>query len=99
MMTAMKADTALNGITAPPIPGELPKGFSDDITSVETLTWHETGKPSCCLYTVRGGGHVPQRAYRFPRLLGKVRCPHGKRMGSSRRNPQTGHFKDVLLLS
>ena len=62
-----------NGITSPPIPGQLPKVFSDDTTSVETLTWHADGKPSCCLYTVRGGGHViPQRAYRFPRLLGRT---------------------------
>jgi polyhydroxybutyrate depolymerase len=62
-----------NGITTPPIPGELPKGFSEDITSVETLTWHKNGKPLCCLCTVRGGGHViPQPAYRFPRLLGST---------------------------
>jgi polyhydroxybutyrate depolymerase len=62
-----------NGITTPPIPVELLKGFSDDITSAETLTWHADGKPFCCLCTVRGGGHViPQPAYRFPRLLGKT---------------------------
>jgi polyhydroxybutyrate depolymerase len=62
-----------SGITGPPVRGQLPKGFSDDITSVETLTWHANGEPICCLYTVRGGGHViPQRAYRFPRLLGKT---------------------------
>jgi type 1 fimbriae regulatory protein FimB/type 1 fimbriae regulatory protein FimE len=35
-----------------PVPGQLPKVFSDDTTSVETLTWHADGKPSCCLYTV-----------------------------------------------
>jgi hypothetical protein len=28
-----------NGITSPPIPGQLPKGSSDDATSFETLTW------------------------------------------------------------
>jgi polyhydroxybutyrate depolymerase len=62
-----------NGITAPPIPGEVPKGSSDEITSVEILTWQTNGKPVSCLYTVRGGGHViPQPAYRFPRLLGKT---------------------------
>jgi polyhydroxybutyrate depolymerase len=62
-----------NGIASPPIPGQIPKGTSDDITSVETLTWHLKGEPYCRLYTVRGGGHViPQRAYRFPRLLGKT---------------------------
>jgi polyhydroxybutyrate depolymerase len=62
-----------NGITSPPIPGQLPKGSSDDATSVETLTWHANGKPYCCLCTVRGGGHViPQQTYRFPRLLGKT---------------------------
>jgi polyhydroxybutyrate depolymerase len=62
-----------NGITSAPIPGQLPKGSSDDATSVETLTWHANGKPYCCLCTVRGGGHViPQQTYRFPRLLGKT---------------------------
>jgi polyhydroxybutyrate depolymerase len=62
-----------NGITAPPIPGQLPKAASDDITSVETLTWSANGKPYSCLYTVRDGGHViPQQTYRFPRLLGKT---------------------------
>jgi polyhydroxybutyrate depolymerase len=64
---------ARNGITTPPIPGQLPKGVSDEFTPVETLTWHANGKPFSCLYTVRGGGHViPQQAYRFPRLLGKT---------------------------
>ena len=63
-----------NGITAtPPMPGQLPKGFADDPTSVETLIWHADGKPFSCLYTVRGGGHViPQQTYRFPKLLGKT---------------------------
>jgi polyhydroxybutyrate depolymerase len=62
-----------NGITSPPIPGQLPKESLDDITSVETLTWHANGKPYCYLCTVRGGGHViPQQTYRFPRLLGKT---------------------------
>ncbi len=60
-----------NGITMPPIPGELPKVSSDEITSVEKLIWQTNGKAVCCLYTVRGGGHViPQQIYRFPRLLG-----------------------------
>jgi polyhydroxybutyrate depolymerase len=62
-----------NGIRRPAISGQLPKGFSGDPTSVETLTWHANGEPLSCLYTVRGGGHViPQQAYRFPRLLGKT---------------------------
>jgi len=62
-----------NRITSPPARGQLPKGFADDPTSVETLTWHTNGKPFSCLYTVRGGGHViPQQAYRFPRFLGKT---------------------------
>jgi polyhydroxybutyrate depolymerase len=62
-----------NGITSPPISGQLPKDSSYDITSVETLTWHTNAKPYCCLCTVRGGGHViPQQTYRFPRLLGKT---------------------------
>ena len=62
-----------NGIGTPPISGKLPKGFSDDPTSVETLTWHANGEPLSCLYTVQGGGHViPQQAYRFSRLLGKT---------------------------
>ena len=62
-----------NGITTPPILGRLQTGFSNDSTLVETLTWHADGTPSCCLCTVRGGGHViPQPAYRFPRLLGST---------------------------
>ena len=62
-----------NRIADPPIREQLPKGFSDDPTSVETLTWHANGEPVSCLYTVLGGGHViPQQAYRFPRLLGKT---------------------------
>jgi polyhydroxybutyrate depolymerase len=62
-----------NGITSAPVRGQLPKGFSDDPTSVETLTWHANGEPSSRLYTVRGGGHViPQQAYHFPRLLGRT---------------------------
>ena len=62
-----------NGITIPPVRGELLKALSDDFTAVETLTWHANGKPFCCLYIVRGGGHVIlQQAYRFPRLLGKT---------------------------
>ena len=64
---------ARNRITDSPIREQLPKGSSDDPTSVESLSWQASGKPVCCLYTVRGGGHVvPQRAYRFPRLLGRT---------------------------
>ena len=64
---------ARNGITTRPIPGQLPKGVSDEFTAVETLTWHANGKRFSCLYTVRGGGHViTQQNYRFPRLLGKT---------------------------
>ena len=62
-----------NGITAAPVAARLPKGRADDPTSVETLVWSAGGKPICCLYTVHGGGHViPQRAFRFPRLLGRT---------------------------
>jgi len=62
-----------NGISCAPISDQLPKHFSGDRTSVETLTWQAHGKPFSCLYTVRGGGHVvPQRTFRFPRLLGKT---------------------------
>jgi hypothetical protein len=62
-----------NGITVPPVRGGLLKALSDDLTAVETLTWQANGKPFCCLYIVRGGGHViPQPAYRSPRLLGKT---------------------------
>jgi polyhydroxybutyrate depolymerase len=62
-----------NGITAPPVGAQLLKSFTNDSTSVETLTWHANGMPFFCLYTVQGGGHViPQQAYRFPRLLGKT---------------------------
>jgi polyhydroxybutyrate depolymerase len=57
----------------PPVHEQLRKGLSDDPTSVESLSWQARGKPVCCLYAVRGGGHVvPQRAYRFPRLLGRT---------------------------
>ena len=53
-------------------PSEL-KGFSNDPTSVESLTWQLDGKAAYCLYTMRDGGHViPQQAYSFPRLLGKT---------------------------
>ncbi len=38
-----------NGITMPPIPGELPKVSSDEITSVEKLIWQTNGKAVCCL--------------------------------------------------
>ncbi len=62
-----------NGIAAPPVQRWLPKDRPDDPTSVESLTWHSNGQPACCLYTVRGGGHViPQQSFRFPRLLGRT---------------------------
>jgi polyhydroxybutyrate depolymerase len=62
-----------NGITAPPVVAQLQKGQSKDLTSVEKLTWPSKGRPTCCLYTIWGGGHViPQQAFRFPRLLGKT---------------------------
>ena len=62
-----------NGIGVPPVQRWLPKGRPDDPTSVESLTWHSNRQPACCLYTVRGGGHViPQQSFRFPRLLGKT---------------------------
>ncbi len=62
-----------NGITAAPVAARLPQGRPDDPTSVESLTWLDDLKAVCCLYTVPGGGHViPQRAFRFPRLLGKT---------------------------
>lgn len=62
-----------NGLSDPPVPGQQLKGFSDDPTTVESLSWQASGKPVCSLYTVRGGGHViPQRTYRFPRLLGRT---------------------------
>ena len=32
-----------NGIIAPPVRGQLLKGLSDDVTSVETLTWDANG--------------------------------------------------------
>jgi poly(3-hydroxybutyrate) depolymerase len=49
------------------------EGSTDPTTSVDSLTWERSGLPVCCLYTVKGGGHViPQRAYRFPRLFGRT---------------------------
>jgi len=72
-MASAQHFAARNRITDSPIREQLPKGSSDDPTSVESLSWQASGKPVCCLYTVRGGGHVvPQRAYRFPRLLGRT---------------------------
>jgi polyhydroxybutyrate depolymerase len=64
---------ARNRITDSPIGEQLPKGFPDDPTSAEGLSWLASGKPACFLCTIRGGGHViPQRTYRFPRLLGRT---------------------------
>jgi polyhydroxybutyrate depolymerase len=72
-MASAQHFAARNRIADPPIREQLPKGFSDDPTSVESRSWQASGRPVCCLYTVRGGGHVvPQRAYRFPRLLGRI---------------------------
>jgi polyhydroxybutyrate depolymerase len=72
-MASAQHFAARNRITDPPIREQLPKGFSDDPTSVESLSWLASGKPVYSLYTVRGGGHIiPQQAYRFPRLLGKT---------------------------
>jgi polyhydroxybutyrate depolymerase len=62
-----------NGLTGWPIRAQLSKGSTDPTTSVDSLTWERSGLPVCCLYTVKGGGHViPQRAYRFPRLFGRT---------------------------
>ena len=62
-----------SGCDRRPIREQLPKGFPDDPTSAEGLSWLASGKPACFLCTVRGGGHViPQRTYRFPRLLGRT---------------------------
>ena len=72
-MASAQHFAARNRITDPPIREQPPKGFSDDPTSVESLSWQASGKPVCSLYIVRGGGHViPQRPYRFPRLLGRT---------------------------
>jgi polyhydroxybutyrate depolymerase len=84
-MASAQSFAERNEITAPPVRGQLLKGISDDPTSVETLTWQANGKPFCCLYSVRGGGHVvPQPAYRFPRLLGRLGDRADNRMLSSR---------------
>ena len=62
-----------NGVANPPVHERPSKGFVDEPMSVESLIWQATGKPVCHLYTLRGGGHViPQRVYRFPRLLGRT---------------------------
>jgi polyhydroxybutyrate depolymerase len=72
-MASAQHFAARNRITDPPIRVQLPKGFSDDPTSAEGLSWLGSGKPACFLCTVRGGGHViPQQTYRFPRLLGRT---------------------------
>ena len=72
-MASAQHFAARNRIADPPIREQLPKGFTDDPTTVESLSWQASGKPVCSLYIVRGGGHViPQRPYRFPRLLGRT---------------------------
>ena len=72
-MASAQHFAARNRITDPPIREQLPKGFSDDPTNVESLSWLASGEPVSSLCTVRGGGHViPQRTYRFPRLLGRT---------------------------
>ena len=61
-----------NGLTGWPIRAQL-KGFPESATSVDSLTWQGNGRPMCTFYTVKDGGHViPQRAYHFPRLLGRT---------------------------
>jgi len=46
VMSSMASAQSLaerNGIIAPPVRGQLLKGLSDDVTSVETLTWDANG--------------------------------------------------------
>jgi polyhydroxybutyrate depolymerase len=62
-----------NGVTAPPLVMRLPHNDANDPTWVESTSWVNGDTPVVELYTVHGGGHViPQPAFRFPRLLGKI---------------------------
>jgi polyhydroxybutyrate depolymerase len=62
-----------NGLTGSPIRAQLSKESRYPTKTLDSLTWERNGLPFCCLYTVEGGGHViPQRTYRFPRLLGRT---------------------------
>ena len=62
---------AINGLQGPPDIARLPHVNNSDRTSVDRVTWSAQGKPSVVLYTINGGGHVvPQRHYRFPRVVG-----------------------------
>jgi polyhydroxybutyrate depolymerase len=62
-----------HGITAAPARTRLPQQGGNDPTSVERLDWLRSDVPAVVLYEVHGGGHViPQPAYRFPRLLGRM---------------------------
>ena len=52
---------------------DLPHRNADDPTRVHEFSWSRDGKPYVVLYEVIGGGHtIPQPAYRFPRLLGRM---------------------------
>jgi polyhydroxybutyrate depolymerase len=61
----------LNGLPEAPLVERLSHVNAADRTSVERLSWTAADRPSVILYTIHGGGHVvPQRYYRYPRVVG-----------------------------
>jgi polyhydroxybutyrate depolymerase len=62
----------INGQDGPPERTRLPHVNPDDPTSVEILSWTAAGKPPVILYSIVGGGHVvPQKYFRYPRIVGR----------------------------
>jgi len=62
----------LNGQDGPPERRQLPHVNADDPTSVESISWTAPGKPPVILYSIVGGGHVvPQKNFRYPRIVGR----------------------------
>ena len=62
----------VNGQDGPPERARLPHVNPDDPTSVEVFSWIAAGKPPVILYSIVGGGHVvPQKYFRYPRIVGR----------------------------
>ncbi|MFC1456432.1 hypothetical protein ACETIH_06790 [Microvirga arabica] len=75
-LSAMETGAELarrNGITTGPDVARLPSQNPDDATPIERLVWSKEHEPTVTLYVVHGRGHVvPQPAFRFPRMLGRM---------------------------
>jgi polyhydroxybutyrate depolymerase len=62
----------LNGQTDPPLRARLPHLDPDDPTYVDTFSWTAPNKPPVILYAIVNGGHVvPQKNFRYPRIVGR----------------------------